>query len=77
MEPDAQLAPRVLLAVADPLLRRVASSALRARGYSVSATTEEEAALSYVADIVAQEVEDQRVLARAIYGKPSALVRPL
>lgn len=46
MEPDAQLAPRVLLAVADPMLRRVASSALRTRGYSVSATTEEDAALT-------------------------------
>ena len=46
MEPDAQLAPRVLLVVGDPLLRRVSSSALRSRGYSVSATTEEEAALT-------------------------------
>ena len=46
MEPDAQLAPRVLLAVGDPTLRRVASAALRARGYSVSATTEEDAALT-------------------------------
>ena len=43
MEPDAQLAPRVLLAVGDPNLRRIASSALRSRGYSVSATTEEDA----------------------------------
>jgi len=46
MEPDAQLAPRVLLAVGDALLRRVASSALRTRGFSVSATTEEDAALT-------------------------------
>lgn len=45
MEPDAQLAPRVLLAVGDPELRRVAGSALRARGYSVSATTDGDAAL--------------------------------
>lgn len=45
MEPDAQLAPRVLLAVADPTLRHVLASALRSRGYSVSATTETDAAL--------------------------------
>jgi hypothetical protein len=41
MEPDAQLAPRVLLAVGDALLRRIAAAALRSRGFSVSATTEE------------------------------------
>jgi DNA-binding response OmpR family regulator len=56
MEPDAQLAPRVLLAVADPVLRRVAGSALRMRGFSVSATTEESAALmlatSFSPDVV-------------------------
>jgi two-component system OmpR family response regulator len=46
MEPDVQLSPRVLLAVGDPELRRVASSTLRSRGYSVCATTEEEAALT-------------------------------
>ena len=40
MEPDAQLAPRVLLAVNDALLRRVAGVALRERGFSVSATTD-------------------------------------
>ena len=61
MEPDAQLAPRVLLAVADPLLRRVASSALRSRGYSVSATTEEEAALtlarSFSPDVVMVDLD--------------------
>ena len=61
MEPDAQLAPRVLLAVGDPLLRRVASSALRSRGYSVSATTEEEAALtlarSFSPDVVMVDLE--------------------
>lgn len=61
MEPDAQLAPRVLLAVADPLLRRVAASALRSRGYSVSATTEEEAALtlarSFSPDVVMVDLE--------------------
>ncbi len=61
MEPDAQLAPRVLLAVADPLLRRVSSSALRARGYSVSATTEEEAALtlarSFSPDVVIVDLD--------------------
>ena len=32
-EPDAQLAPRVLIAVGDPLLRRVASTGLRDRGF--------------------------------------------
>lgn len=48
MEPDAQLAPRVLLAVSDPVLRRTASNALRDRGYSVSATTEADAALTLV-----------------------------
>jgi DNA-binding response OmpR family regulator len=35
----------VLLAVSDPVIRRVAGSALRMRGYSVSATTEESAAV--------------------------------
>src|ERR1700712_2212010 len=44
-EPDAQLAPRVLIAVSDALLRRVASTGLRERGFSVSATNEESAAL--------------------------------
>ncbi|MFM7252134.1 MAG: response regulator, partial [Ilumatobacteraceae bacterium] len=46
MEPDVQLSPRVLLAVGDAQLRRDASSTLRMRGYSVCATTEEEAALT-------------------------------
>lgn len=46
MEPDAQLAPRVLLAVSDAMLRRVAAAALRMRGFSVSATTESDAALT-------------------------------
>ena len=61
MEPESQLAPSVLLAVADPMLRRVASSALRTRGYSVSATTEEEAALmlarSFSPDVVMVDLE--------------------
>lgn len=61
MEPDAQLAPRVLLAVSDALLRRVAAGALRARGFSVSATTEEEAALtlarSFGPDVVMVDLE--------------------
>jgi two-component system OmpR family response regulator len=61
MEPDVQLAPRVLLAVGDALLRRVAGSALRARGFSVSATTEEEAALtlakSFSPDVVMVDLE--------------------
>ena len=61
MEPDAQLAPRVLLAVGDPQLRRVASAALRARGYSVSATTEEDAALmlarSFSPDVVMVDLD--------------------
>ena len=61
MEPDAQLAPRVLLAVGDPTLRRVAGSALRTRGYSVSATTEEDAALtlarSFSPDVVMVDLE--------------------
>ncbi len=61
MEPDAQLAPRVLLAVGDALLRRVASTALRARGFSVSATTEESAALtlakSFSPDVVMVDLE--------------------
>ena len=46
MEPDVQLSPRVLLAVSDPTLRRVAGATLRARGFSVAATTEEDAALT-------------------------------
>ncbi len=61
MEPDAQLAPRVLLAVSDAILRRVASGALRARGFSVSATTEEDAALtlarSFSPDVVLVDLE--------------------
>ena len=44
-EPDAQLAPRVLIAVGDSLFRRAASAGLRERGFSVSATSEESAAL--------------------------------
>ncbi|HRE03251.1 MAG TPA: response regulator transcription factor, partial [Ilumatobacteraceae bacterium] len=55
-EPDAQLAPRVLIAVGDPLLRRVASTGLRDRGFSVSATNEESAALvlarSFAPDVI-------------------------
>jgi DNA-binding response OmpR family regulator len=46
MEPDVQLSPRVLLAVGDPILRRVASATMRGRGFSVAATTEEDAALT-------------------------------
>ena len=46
MEPDAQLAPRVLLAVGDALLRRSAGSTLRDRGFSVSATMDQTAALT-------------------------------
>jgi DNA-binding response OmpR family regulator len=61
MEPDAQLAPRVLLAVSDALLRRVASTALRERGFSVSATTEESAALmlaeSFSPDVLLVDLE--------------------
>ena len=55
-EPDAQLAPRVLIAVGDPLLRRVASTGLRDRGFSVSATNEESAAIvlarSFTPDVI-------------------------
>jgi two-component system OmpR family response regulator len=61
MEPDAQLAPRVLLAVGDVLLRRVAASGLRSRGFSVSATTEVGAALtlarSFSPDIIMVDLE--------------------
>ncbi len=61
MEPDAQLAPRVLLAVRDELLRRVASTALRTRGFSVSATTEETAAitlaLSFNPDVILVDLD--------------------
>lgn len=61
MEPDAQLAPRVLLAVNDSLLRRVASVTLRERGFSVSATTEGSAALmladSFSPDVVLVDLE--------------------
>jgi two-component system OmpR family response regulator len=61
MEPDAQLAPRVLLAVADAMLRRVASAALRTRGFSVSATTEGPAALtlatSFSPDVVMVDLQ--------------------
>lgn len=60
-EPDAQLSPRVLLAVADPDLRRVASSSLRARGYSVCATTEADAAFtlatSFSPDVVMVDLD--------------------
>lgn len=61
MEPDAQLAPRVLLAVGDALLRRIAAAALRSRGFSVSATTEESAAIvlaqSFSPDVVMIDLE--------------------
>ncbi len=61
MEPDAQLAPRVLLAVNDALLRRVAGVALRERGFSVSATTEGSAALmlaeSFSPDVILVDLE--------------------
>ena len=61
MEPDAQLAPRVLLAVNDALLRRVAGVALRERGFSVSATTEGSAALmlaeSFSPDVIMVDLE--------------------
>ena len=66
MEPDAQLAPRVLLAVGDALLRRVAGVTLRERGFSVSATTEGSAALmlaeSFSPDVllVALELQSPR-----------------
>jgi two-component system OmpR family response regulator len=53
---DAQPAPRVLIAVADAVLRRVAATGLRDRGYSVSATNEESAALvlarSFAPDVI-------------------------
>lgn len=61
MEPDAQLAPRVLLAVNDALLRRIASVTLRERGFSVSATTEGTAALmladSFNPDVILVDLE--------------------
>lgn len=61
MEPDAQLAPRVLLAVTDALLRRVAATALRTCGFSVSSTTEETAAImlaeSFSPDVVMIDLE--------------------
>lgn len=61
MEPDAQLAPRVLLAVNDALLRRIASVTLRERGFSVSATTEGSAALmlaeSFNPDVILVDLE--------------------
>lgn len=61
MEPDAQLAPRVLLAVGDALLRRVAAGGLRSRGFSVSATTEVSAALtlarSFSPDVIMVDLE--------------------
>lgn len=63
MEPDAQLAPRVLLAVSDALLRRVAGVTLRERGFSVSATTEGSAALmlaeSFSPDVLLVDLELQ------------------
>lgn len=59
-EPDAQLAPRVLIAVGDALLRRAASTGLRERGFSVSSTDEESAALvlarSFAPDVILVDV---------------------
>jgi DNA-binding response OmpR family regulator len=40
VQPDPQLAPRVLLSLNDVLLRRTLDTLLRARGFSVRATTE-------------------------------------
>ena len=61
MEPDIQFAPRILIAVNDQNMRRTASAALRMRGYSVSATTDEAAALtlarSFSPDVVLVDLE--------------------
>jgi DNA-binding response OmpR family regulator len=61
MEPEAQLAPRVLVTVNDALLRRVASAALRSRGFCVSATMEGAAALtlatSFSPDVVIVDLQ--------------------
>ena len=45
MEPDTNLAPRILIAVSEPDLRRVAVAGLRASGFCVSAPTDADAAL--------------------------------
>ncbi len=45
MEQETNLAPRILIAVADPDLRRIAVAGLRANGFCVSAPTDAEAAL--------------------------------
>src|SRR5688500_6471815 len=56
MEPDAQLAPRVLVAVADDGTRRNTAMVLRESGFSVSATTDPSAALmlaeSFAPDVI-------------------------
>ncbi len=60
MQPDPQLAPRVLLTLSDPLVRRSVDQSLRSRGFSVRATTDPVAAevlvRSYEPEIVVVEL---------------------
>lgn len=63
MDQETNLAPRILIAVSDPDLRRVAVAGLRAAGFCVSAPTDAEAAMmlaqSFSPDIL---VVDSRLL---------------
>lgn len=82
MEPDAQLAPRVLIAVADALFRRAASVGVRTHGFSTSATTDPTAALtlvdSFLPDVVVVDVEmflpDGRSLLDAIRQRSESYI---
>ncbi len=69
MDQETNLAPRILIAVADPDLRRVAVAGLRAAGFCVSAPTDAEAALmlaqSFSPDIL---VVDSRL--KSPHGRP-------
>ena len=45
MDNDINIAPRILIAVDDPDLRRISVAGLRAAGFSVSAPTDGDAAI--------------------------------
>lgn len=82
MEPDAQLAPRVLLAVHDDLFRRSTAAGLRAAGFSVSAPTDADAAVmlatSFAPDVIVVESGlaglDERPLHQTLRGNTDRYV---
>lgn len=61
-QPDLQLAPRVLVTLADPLMRREVEGSLRALGFSVRATVDDAAAevllRSYEPEVLVMDASD-------------------